>query len=94
MTADASRRILESPIGTIANQRDLPRDLKKDYCPDKLIGSGVSGIVIKVKEMRRRKVFGEFAVKLIHSPGREFTEKETRKLFKTRARGIILKIKI
>ena len=80
LTAGASRRLLESPMGTIANKRDLPRELRKDYFPDKLMGKGVSGIVIKVKEMKRRKVFGEFAIKLIHSPGRKFTEKETRKL--------------
>ena len=79
LTAGASRRLIKGPIGALANQPDLPRELRERYIADCVLGFGAFGVVIKVKEVRRRRIFGEFAVKLIHSVGRSFTEKETRK---------------
>jgi len=79
-TRRASRRLIGAKKGTPANQRDLPRKLRKKYEAVKVLGSGSFGVVIEAWQLNNGKRSVRRAIKVIHSVGRKFSDKELRRL--------------
>ena len=78
--AGASRRLMGAKFNTPANQRDLPDELRKKYEATRVLGSGAFGVVLEAHQNHGGKKTIQRAIKVIHSQGRRFTDKELRRL--------------
>ena len=78
--APASKRLLSARYGQPADQRDLPKELRKKYEAVQVVGSGAYGVVIEAWQVSSGKRTVRRAVKLVHARGRKFTSQELRRL--------------
>ena len=78
--APASKRLLSAKYGQPADQRDLPKELRKKYEAVQVVGSGAFGVVLEAWQVSSGKRTVRRAVKLVHARGRKFTAQELRRL--------------
>ena len=76
----ASRRLIGADIGTPANQKDLPHELRDKYEVIRVIGRGTFGVVMEAWQLTNNRRRLKRAVKLVHAQGRQLDEKEIRRL--------------
>ena len=76
----ASRRLIGADIGTPANQKDLPHELRDKYEVIRVIGRGTFGVVLEAWQLTNNRRRLKRAVKLVHAQGRQLDEKEIRRL--------------
>ena len=55
--AGASRRLIGAAIGTLANQRDLPEELRHKYKAEKVVGAGSFGEVYLAEKCDTKQLF-------------------------------------
>ena len=79
-TAPASRRLIKSKKGELADQKDLPYELRKKYEAVEVLGSGSYGVVLEAWQLSTGKRTVRRAVKLVHAKSRQFSEQDLRRL--------------
>jgi hypothetical protein len=85
-----NRRLIGAKNGTLAEQSDLPFELRSKYAAVKVLGCGAFGVVIEAWQLNNGRRVVQRAVKLVHARGRSFTQTEARRL--EREVGILLNI--
>ena len=75
-----SRRLIGSKSGALAEQSDLPVELRSKYAAVKVLGCGAFGVVIEAWQLNNGRRVVQRAVKLVHARGRVFTQAEARRL--------------
>ena len=78
--AGASRRLIGAAIGTLANQRDLPEELRHKYKAEKVVGAGSFGVGLEAWQLNNGKRAVQRAVKVVHASRKVFSDKEIRAL--------------
>ncbi len=76
----ASRRLIGANVGTPANQKDLPHELRDKYEVVQVIGKGTFGVVLEAWQLTNNRRRLRRAVKLVHAQGRQLSDKEIRRL--------------
>ena len=76
----ASRRLIGAQVGTPANQKDLPHELRDKYEVVQVIGKGTFGVVLEAWQLTNHRRRLRRAIKLVHAQGRHLTDKEIRRL--------------
>jgi hypothetical protein len=80
LTAGASRRLIGAVTGTVAEQRDLPEELRRKYKAERVVGTGSFGIVLEAWQLNNGKRVVQRAVKVVHATRKVFSDKEIRAL--------------
>ncbi len=75
-----NRRLIGAKSGTLAEQSDLPLELRAKYAAVKVLGCGAFGVVIEAWQLNNGRRVVQRAVKLVHARGRVFTQTEARRL--------------
>jgi hypothetical protein len=75
-----SRRLIGAKSGMLAEQSDLPFELRAKYAAVKVLGCGAFGVVLEAWQLNNGRRVVQRAVKLVHARGRIFTQTETRRL--------------
>jgi hypothetical protein len=75
-----NRRLIGAESGTLAEQSDLPLELRTKYAALKVLGCGAFGVVIDAWQLNNGHRVVQRAIKLVHARGRVFTQTEARRL--------------
>ena len=75
-----NRRLIGAKSGTLAEQADLPLELRAKSAAVKVLGCGAFGVVIEAWQLNNGRRAVRRAVKLVHARGRVFTQTEARRL--------------
>jgi hypothetical protein len=76
----ASRRLIGAATGTPADQRDLPKELRRKYKAERVVGTGSFGVVLEAWQVNNGKRVVQRAVKIVHATRKVFSDKEIRAL--------------